>query len=250
MALENLGMKSLVRILVLAILTGGMGGWAVRGADAAAGSTNAPSTNDSPSVLRKKLKTDAPYRPASEWRSLFDGKSLAGWRVNDFYKHGAVTVQDGELTLGTGTSLTGVSYTNDLPKIDYEVTLEAKKTAGSDFFCGLTVPVDKSHCSLIVGGWGGSLVGISCIDYMNASENETTTTRTFEMNRWYRIRFRVTTQRLEAWIDEDKVVNVPLAGKKISMRPGEIESAVPFGIASYDTTAVIRNFQIRTLVPE
>jgi hypothetical protein len=76
------------------------------------------------------------------------------------------------------------------------------------------------------------------------------TTREFDMNRWYRVRFRVTTERLEAWIDEEKVVNVLLAGKTISMRPGEIESAVPFGIATYETGAAIRDFKICNVTPE
>lgn len=243
-------MNSLVRSLVFSLLAAGFGAFTLLGSDEPAGATNAAPAAQSPSAARKKLKVDAPYRPSSEWRALFDGKSLAGWRVNDFYKPGAVEVKDGQLILGSGNCLTGVSYTNTLPKTDYEVTLEAKKTSGHDFFCGLTVLVQDSYCSLIVGGWGGSLVGISCIDRMNASENETTSSKTFEMDHWYRIRFRVTTQRLEAWIDDEKVVNVLLAGKTISMRPGEIESAAPFGIASYETTAVIREFKIRNVTLE
>lgn len=47
--------------------------------------------------------------------------------------------------------------------------------SSSEFFCGLTVPVRTgTECvSLIVGGWGGSLVGISSIDGLDASETST-----------------------------------------------------------------------------
>ena len=51
--------------------------------------------------------------------------------------------------------------TNEIPKINYEVALDAMRVSGSDFFCGLTVPVNDSFCSLIVGGWGGGLGGVS-----------------------------------------------------------------------------------------
>src|SRR5690606_25452467 len=104
---------------------------------------------------------------------LFDGKTLAGWKVTDFAGHGEVHVKDGVLRIEMGAGLGGVTYTNPVPKLDYEVTLQARKIAGGDFFCGLTVPVRDSHCTLIVGGWGGGLVGISSIDGMDASENET-----------------------------------------------------------------------------
>ena len=83
--------------------------------------------------------------------------------------------------------LTGVSYTNELPRIDYEVSLEAMKIDGSDFFCGLTFPVDNAFCSFIAGGWGGGVVGLSSIDGMDASENETTKYMKFDASRWYPI---------------------------------------------------------------
>ncbi len=92
--------------------------------------------------------------------------------------------------------------------MNYEVALDAMRVMGSDFFCGLTVPVGTNFCSLIVGGWGGSLVGISSLDGMDASENETTKFVSFESGRWYRIRLRVTEKKIEGWIDKDKLVDV------------------------------------------
>ena len=38
--------------------------------------------------------------------------------------------------------------------MDYELRLEAKRVEGGDFFCGLTFPVGKEYCTLILGGWG------------------------------------------------------------------------------------------------
>ncbi|MFZ2642930.1 MAG: DUF1080 domain-containing protein [Verrucomicrobiia bacterium] len=214
----------------------------------AAESTNAPSCK----TCAPPKKTDAAKPDAANeegWKSLFDGKSLKGWKLTDFIGKGKVEVKDGTIVLGTGRDLTGISIadTNSVPRMDYELELEAKRAGGYDFFCGLTFPVGKSYCTLILGGWGGSVVGISSIDGMDASENETSKSMEFVKDRWYAIRVRVTSEKLECWIDKEQVVDVTTTGKKISMRFGEIEESAPLGIASYDTTGVLRNLRIRRL---
>src|SRR6267154_3788336 len=98
------------------------------------------------------------------WETLFDGRTLAGWKVTDFPGHGAVHCEVGTVVLDKGTRLTGITWTNEPPEQNYEIELEAMRVAGSDFFCGLTFPVGDAHCSLILGGWGGEIVGISSIN--------------------------------------------------------------------------------------
>ena len=183
------------------------------------------------------------------WRTLFDGKTLSGWKVTGFAGHGEVEVKEGRIVLPMGAMLTGVTYTNELPKLDYEVSLEAMKIEGSDFFCGLTFPVSNAFCSLIVGGWGGGLVGLSSIDGYDASENETTRFMSFEKNRWYAIRLKVTKERIEAWIDKERMINQSIVDRRISLRAGEIEASVPFGIATYQVTGALRDLKIRPLAP-
>ena len=140
---------------------------------------------------------------------------------------------------------TGINWTNDFPKVNYELALDAMRLSGSDFFCGLTVPVGTNSCSLIVGGWGGSLVGISSLDGMDASENDSTKFTSFESGRWYRIRLRVTEKRIEGWIDKEKLVNVSTEGRRISVRPGDIELSMPFGLAAWQTSAAFRELKFR-----
>ncbi|MBM3882608.1 MAG: DUF1080 domain-containing protein [Verrucomicrobia bacterium] len=196
-----------------------------------------------------KASAALPALEGAGWKPLFDGHSLAGWKVVDFAGHGEVEVKEGNLVLEMGAMLTGVNLvkTNDLPKTDYELALEVMRVDGSDFFCGLTFVVGDSCCSFIVGGWGGGVVGISSIDDNDASLNETTKYMNFESKRWYRIRVRVTPAKLEAWIDREKMVDVKLEGKRIGVRLGEIELSQPFGIATYQTTAAVRNVQWRRL---
>src|SRR2546427_800151 len=186
----------------------------------------------------------APSR-AGECQTLFDGKTLEGWKLPDFAGHGEVNVEDGRLMLHSGVMLTGVSWTNPLPKIDYEVSLEAMKVDGGDFFCGLTFPVEDSFCTFIVGGWGGGVVGLSSIDGMDPSENETTKYMRFDAGRWHRVRLRVAREQIQAWIDDEKIVDQSIAGRKISLRPGDIDLSKPFGLATWQTTGALRDIRIR-----
>lgn len=179
------------------------------------------------------------------WQPLFDGKGLGDWQEIQYAGRGEVRMESGAIVLLMGSPFTGIHRTNEFPKINYEIAFDAMRTMGTDFFCGLTVPVGKSHCSLIVGGWGGGLVGISSIDGYDASENETTKFMGFDKGRWYRIRVRVTAARLEAWIDQQKIVNVVTTDRKISMRPGDIELSAPLGISSWTTGAAVREIKWR-----
>lgn len=182
---------------------------------------------------------------AEGWQSLFDGSTLKGWKLSVFAGAGEIECTHGLLLMGMGDMLTGVSCTNPLPTMNYEVTLEAMRVTGTDFFCGLTFPVRDTHCSLIVGGWGGSLVGISNLDDEDASQNETTQFIGFENGRWYRIRLRVSEARIEAWIEQKKVVDVVTTGRKLSLRGGDIYRSKPLGLATWVTSAAFRDIKIR-----
>lgn len=184
------------------------------------------------------------------WISLFDGKTLGQWAETDFSGKGEISVdENGSLVLDMGIELTGVHWTgkDNYPKIDYEIALEGKRAKGGDFFCGLTFPYGESNATLVLGGWGGALVGISSIDDFDASENETGDVFVFEENRWYRIKLRVTKEKIEAWIDDKQIADVEVGNRKISMRSGEIEMSAPLGIATYSTTGVMRNIRYRKL---
>lgn len=203
-----------------------------------------PKLNESGLLAQAAAQPPAPVG-GGDWQPLFDGKSLRGWRITKFDGSGKVEVQDGLMVLGTGDPFTGINYTNESPTVNYEITLEAMRVGGSDFFCGLTFPVRDSFCSLIVGGWGGSVVGLSSVDGMDASENETTQFVDFVTGHWYRLRLRVTEQKIEAWIEQKKVVNLTTNGRKLSLRFGDIEMSKPLGIASWATSAALREIRIR-----
>ena len=185
-----------------------------------------------------------------DWRPLFDGKSLAGWRESDFFGAGRITVQDGVITIGSG-ALTGISWagaTLPFPAAGYEVRVEAARIKGGDFFAGITFPVRDSYCTWINGGWGGKVVGLSSIDGADASMNETTFDRIFELGRWYTLRLRVTPDAITAWIDDEPAIDFKIGKHWIALREGEIEHSVPFGIATYNTVGAVRKIEWRPVV--
>jgi hypothetical protein len=175
--------------------------------------------------------------------SLFDGKTLDGWAITDYGTQGPVMVTDGKIILNFGDGCTGINWLGDFPKMNYEIMLEARKTLGNDFFCGITFPVNDEFCSLIVGGWGGPVVGLSCIDGEDAAHNETQILKKFEKEVWYKVRLKVDSERISAWIDNEKLVDFEYPGHKLSLR-AEVGLSKPFGLFTWETTGEIRNLKL------
>ena len=179
---------------------------------------------------------------------MFDGETLNGWEKIDFGGEGEIDVLDGQIVLQSGDPLTGICVTEDvlIPKANYEVSLDGKKIGGSDFFCALTFPVNDSHCTLVVGGWGGTLVGLSNLDGLDASQNDTKLNKKFEKDRWYAIKAKVLKDRITVWIDDEQVIDKSIDGVEVGIR-SDVITTTPLGITTFITTSAIRDIKIRRL---
>lgn len=180
------------------------------------------------------------------WRSLFDGVSLGEWKPTGFGGGEDPTVVDGAIRITPGAELNGITWGGEIPRQRYEIELEARRVDGNDFFCGLTFPVGDEGCTLILGGWGGSITGLSCIDNRDAGDNETTDTMKFEKGRWYRVLVRVTPERIECFVDGDAIVEQDIENRRLSVR-AEVIPSQPLGIATYATTGEARGIRWRLL---
>lgn len=179
----------------------------------------------------------------NEWTAL-----IGAWSG---VEGGDVLEKDGTLELPFSDQITAARWSGAIPQSPFELEYEARRINGTDFFGTVTFPARKDeYVSLVIGGWGGGLIGISSIDDLDASENETGSAWKFETGRWYRIRILCTARKIEAWIDHDKAVDVDTENRKLSLRPGPISSCVPFGFASWQTTAEIRKARWRQLHSE
>ena len=204
------------------------------------------------------VKNDADQPPAKtpaddetyQLKELFDGKTLTGWKATEFGGEGEVRVQDGVVVMEMGimTGITWIGETDDLPRNNYELTLEGRRTDGIDFFCTTTFPVGDEPCSLVVGGWAGTVVGLSNVDHYDASENSTATFYSFEDKQWYKIRIRVTDAKIQAWIDDEQVVDQDRKDHQFGIR-AEVELCQPLGICTWETAGEVRNIRIRRLRP-
>ena len=182
---------------------------------------------------------------------LFNGRDLTGWNVltkEYFDMPGKVSVKDGAMILGAGSDLTGVRWGGKMLKTDFTVSLEARRVDGSDFFCGLTFPVGEGYVSLILGGWGGMAVGLSNVDDMSAIENATTQGIEFVKNKWYFIKVSVSEGYVRVWLDDKKIIEQVIAGKRFNVWPQK-ELVRPLGVATYCTVGAIRRFAVKRLVP-
>lgn len=188
-------------------------------------------------VMRHASAGGAPASPATP-------EELAPWKVADFPRSGQVNTWDNVAFVERGDDMTGINWGEPFERMNYEISLEAMRVAGDDFFCALTFPVGEDPCTLVVGGWAGTTVGLSCLDYQDASSNESTRFMEFDKGRWYRIRLRVTDGKIEAWIDDKQMVDVNTQGKTIGIR-WECEPSVPLGISTWRTTGAVRGFSIK-----
>ncbi len=184
--------------------------------------------------------------PKPDSTYLFDGETLDGWEITNFGPQGPVYVSGGSIILGMGEGCTGITWVKKFPVMNYKVTLEAKRVSGNDFFCGMTFPAGKDPCTLIVGGWGGTVVGLSSINKKDASENETTTLMEFEKDHWYRICLMVRDDTIKTFINDTIVIDFVKGDKVLTIRP-EVELSKPFGIASWYTTAALRNIKLEKI---
>jgi len=184
---------------------------------------------------------------ANPWLPLFDGKTLQNWKETPFPSRGTVQVKDGVIELGQARS-TGITYTGQFPKSNYEIRYQAVRRQGHDFFAALTFPVKDSFCAFINGGWGGTVVGLSNLDGDDASENDSSTMKEFVNGRWYAFRLAVTDDRIQVWIDDVLVIDADISGgRRVDLRFDDGDLSTPLGLSSYATAAGLRNIEYRPL---
>src|SRR5262245_7780909 len=144
-------------------------------------------------ALAPLLMFAAPLTGADDvnWKPLSHGKTPKNSTSASLAAEPDVTVEHGATALDRGSTPPRAPCTaGDFPKTNYEVVREGKRVNGIYFFCTTTFAVGDTHCSLVVGGWAGAVVGLSSIDGKDASENATRKNMGFDNNKWYKVKIR------------------------------------------------------------
>lgn len=194
----------------------------------------------------------APAPPASQepgpWRVLFDGADLSDWEAGVFGEDPEFDLVDGGVVLPQGVPLAGLTYRGAPPEGPFEAEFDVTKEYGADFFLAVTFPAREAHLTLVLGGWGGVVCGLSCLDGEDASGNDTRTLRSFPDGTRYRVGLRVSDAEVQVDLDGERLLAAPLEGRVLSIRP-EVEPSVPFGVASFATQTILHGVRVRHLAP-
>jgi hypothetical protein len=196
--------------------------------------------SSSPQAQQQK-QAESDRQSAANWNDL-----KGRWSECQFGGDGPIEISDKLITLGYGDPITGVKWEGEIPRDNYEIEVEARRVEGFDFFCAITFPIAKSHASLVLGGWGGGVVGISSIDDRDASDNDTTMFMNFDNGKWYRARIRIETTRLVVWLDDKLQFEHPRKDHSFDIRY-EMDPCVPFGLANYQCKSEVRVVRVRRL---
>jgi hypothetical protein len=59
----------------------------------------------------------------------------------------------------------------------------------------------------------------------------------------------VTDEKIQCWVDKEKVVDADIKGRDIDTRI-EVDESKPLGFASWETTGELKNIQLQRLTPK
>jgi hypothetical protein len=125
--------------------------------------------------------------------------------------------------------------------------MEAKRLDGSRQMCSFTFPVGRDTCSFLIE-WLEHTTGIARVDGRDPRGSSALGVRgrVFESNKWYGVRVRVSAEKVEAWLNDEKVVDLVRNGRRFTPLP-EYRPLGAFGVQTWHTAVALRGIRLRNL---
>lgn len=183
------------------------------------------------------------YGDQLQWVEIFDGETLANWRAGVFGDSDELDFTGTGAILPIGVPISGITYVGEPPRGEYGIHIEATRLSGSDFFLAVTFPVRDAHLTLVLGGWGGTLCGVSSLDGLDASMNDTRVHAEFPNGKRQSVFVYVADDRVRALVNGERLVDVALTGRALSIRP-EVQPSLPLGLASFATRTEVHSVRL------
>ena len=218
---------------------------ASRGADEGLDGARAPEmTPESAQVGETRPESER----TADWRALYDGTDLSSWELGVYGESDEYEVLEDGVVIPQTAALAGMTFRGALPTVPYRLSVEATRLYGADFFLGVTFPVAGDHLTLVLGGWGGMVSGLSSLDGLDASSNATRTLRHFPNGKRHEVEIEVTETDVRVRVDGEPFLSTSLEGREVGLRV-DVEPSHPLGIATYATSTQLHRVRALEMRP-
>ena len=185
----------------------------------------------------------------ADWRQLYDGADLSSWELGVYGESDEYEVLEDGVVIPQTAALAGMTFRGALPTVPYRLSVEATRLYGADFFLGVTFPVSDDHLTLVLGGWGGMVSGLSSLDGLDASRNATKTLRHFPNGKRHEVEIEVTETDGRVRVDGEPFLSTSLEGREVGLRV-DVEPSHPLGIATYATSTHLHRVRVLEMQPD
>jgi len=184
-------------------------------------------------------------RWSTNWTALFDGKTLTNWAVTDFAGHGPSPSMTAKLN---STATTSAHYLDERPAAQNRLRnlSRCRQSGGQRFFLRPHFSSRRFRMQPDCRGWAAASSG--CPASMVRTLRKTKRAIHVSSDRAL-VSYRGAghARKNSSLAGQGQIIDVSIAKRKVALRPGPIYLSAPLGIATYSTTAKIKDFKLRRL---